>query len=188
PPEDADFVAHTRDYLFNELYIDYNHSTPCWEDIFSLGLSGILERAKSYRAKHEPLTDRQRAYFDGIEISFSALIDLFKRYVSELRERVEPRLVIMREAIDIVLHPTAVSGDDGLCAFSALVRTYFAKGGHSVQFNVFSASELIEAQKHPEKYRNLQIRVCGWNVYFVELEKKLQDAFIRECLHREGAI
>lgn len=88
--------------------------------------------------------------------------------------------------LDLILHPSAVGGDDGLSAFAALVRTYFARGGHSVQFNIFSASELIEAQKNPEKYRNLQIRVCGWNVYFVDLEKVLQDAFIKECLHREA--
>ena len=55
-----------------------------------------------------------------------------------------------------------------------------------MQFNVFSADTLISAQKEPEKYKNLQIRVCGWNVYFVNLEKKMQDAFIKEALHREG--
>lgn len=43
-----------------------------------------------------------------------------------------------------------------------------------VQFNVFSADTLISAQKEPEKYRDLQIRVCGWNVYFVNLEKQMQ--------------
>ena len=88
--------------------------------------------------------------------------------------------------LDLILHPSAVSGEDGLAVFCALVRTYFKKGGHSLQFNIFSASLLIEAQKNPEKYRNLQIRVCGWNVYFTDLEKVLQDAFIRECLHREN--
>lgn len=90
--------------------------------------------------------------------------------------------------LDLVLHPTAVAGEDGLSAFGALVRTYFNKGGHSLQFNVFSAETLIEAQKEPEKYKNLQIRVCGWNVYFVDLEKPLQDAFIKEALHREGRL
>lgn len=88
--------------------------------------------------------------------------------------------------LDLIVHPSAVAGDGGLCAFEGIVRTYFKKGGHSLQFNVFSASDLIAAQKEPDKYRNLQIRVCGWNVYFVELERVLQDAFIKECLHRES--
>ena len=88
--------------------------------------------------------------------------------------------------LDLILHPSAVSGDDGLFAFASLIRAYFKKGGHSIQFNIFSAETLIEAQKKPDQYRNLQIRVCGWNVYFVDLEKVIQDAFIRECIHRES--
>ena len=88
--------------------------------------------------------------------------------------------------LDLILHPTAVSGDDGLEAFAGLVKAYFAKGGHSLQFNIFSAETLKEAQKNPEKYRTLQIRVCGWNVYFVDLEKVLQDAFIKQCEHYES--
>ena len=88
--------------------------------------------------------------------------------------------------LDLILHPTAVSGEDGLRAFGALVRTYFKKGGHSLQFNIFTADTLIKARREPEKYKNLQVRVCGWNVYFVDLEPVQQDAFIREALHREG--
>lgn len=88
--------------------------------------------------------------------------------------------------LDVILHPTAVSGDDGLEAFAGLVKAYFAKGGHSLQFNIFSAETLKEAQKNPDKYRTLQIRVCGWNVYFVDLEKVLQDAFIEQCEHYES--
>lgn len=80
--------------------------------------------------------------------------------------------------IDFVLHPSAVEGDDGLEAFAALVRTYFKIGGHSVQFNIFDKEALKAAQREPEKYRNLQVRVCGWNVYFVDLEKVIQDEFI----------
>jgi len=80
--------------------------------------------------------------------------------------------------VDFVLHSSAVAGEDGLAAFAALVRTYFKKGGHSLQFNVFDKETLIAAQQSPDQYRNLQVRVCGWNVYFVELEKVLQDEFI----------
>lgn len=84
--------------------------------------------------------------------------------------------------IDFVLHPSAVSNEDGLLAFAALVRTYFSKGGHSVQFNIFDKEMLLAAQREPEKYRNLQVRVCGWNVYFVDLEKVLQDEFIARAM------
>ena len=103
-PEDAHFAKYARNHLLNEFYIDYNHSTPCWEDIFGLGLSGLLERVKSYRQKHSPLTKKQAAYFDGIEISYKALIDLLHRYVRELQKREEPRLVIMKEAIKKLIY------------------------------------------------------------------------------------
>ncbi len=87
---------------------------------------------------------------------------------------------------DVLLHPSAVSGKEGLEAFAGLIRGYFAKGGHSIQFNIFDAETLKKAQKEPDKYRTLQIRVCGWNVYFVDLEKVLQDAFIAQAEHYEG--
>ena len=80
--------------------------------------------------------------------------------------------------LELILHPTAVSGDDGLEAFAGLVKAYFAKGGHSLQFNIFSAETLKEAQKNPDKYRTLQIRVCGWNVYFADLDSEMQDNLI----------
>ncbi|MBO5218967.1 MAG: hypothetical protein J6C52_06030, partial [Clostridia bacterium] len=88
--------------------------------------------------------------------------------------------------VDVILHPTAVSGADGLVAFRSLVRTYFKMGGHSIQFNVFDAALLKKAQAEPMKYRNLQVRVCGWNVYFVELSKIQQDDFIAEAEHNEA--
>ncbi|MBQ2708643.1 MAG: hypothetical protein IJF67_10285, partial [Clostridia bacterium] len=88
--------------------------------------------------------------------------------------------------VDVILHPTAVSGADGLVAFRSLVRTYFKMGGHSIQFNIFDAALLRKAQAEPMKYRNLQVRVCGWNVYFVELSKIQQDDFIAEAEHNEA--
>ena len=47
--------------------------------------------------------------------------------------------------------------------------------------NIFDAETLKEAQKFPERYQNLQVRVCGWNAYFVNLSKEEQDAFIRQA-------
>ena len=80
--------------------------------------------------------------------------------------------------LDVMMHPTTVQGAEGLAALRALIRTYFAKGGLAIHFNIFDAAELEAAQKNPEKYASLQIRVCGWNVRFVELAKPEQDAYI----------
>ena len=83
--------------------------------------------------------------------------------------------------LDIVLHPSAVNGEDGLQAFYTLLKTYIAKGGLALHGNVFNPEDLKKAQKDPEKYKNLQVRVCGWNAYFVNLSKAEQDCFIRQA-------
>ena len=86
--------------------------------------------------------------------------------------------------LDVLLHPSAVQGEDGLEAFYGILATYFKRGGFAMHGNVFRAEDLKAAQREPEKYKNLQVRVCGWNVYFVNLSREEQDAFIRQA---EGA-
>ena len=83
--------------------------------------------------------------------------------------------------LDVVLHPSAVAGDEGLMAFYGLLLTYFKLGGLALHGNVFNAEDLKKAQKDPEQYKNLQVRVCGWNAYFVNLTKDEQDAFILQA-------
>ncbi len=83
--------------------------------------------------------------------------------------------------LDFVLHPTAVQGEDGLVAFYGLLKTYFNLGGFAMHGNVFNAEDLKMAQKNPEKYKTLQVRVCGWNAYFVNLSKIEQDTFIKQA-------
>jgi len=80
--------------------------------------------------------------------------------------------------LDIMLHPTVVSGDEGLEIMKSLLFMYMKNGGQTVQFNVFSTETLRDAQKHPEKYQNLQVRVCGWNVLWNNLSEKEQNAYI----------
>ena len=83
--------------------------------------------------------------------------------------------------LDVFMHPTAVQGEDGLSALYAVLQSYLQMGGASIQFNIFNAELLRDAQKHPEKYRNLQVRVCGWNVLFNNMPKIEQDKFIERA-------
>lgn len=80
--------------------------------------------------------------------------------------------------LDVMLHPSAVSGDEGLEIMKSLLFMYMKNGGQSIQFNVFNTETLRDAQKHPEKYENLQVRVCGWNVLWNNLSEKEQNAYI----------
>ncbi|MBP5637842.1 MAG: hypothetical protein J6X55_00045 [Victivallales bacterium] len=83
--------------------------------------------------------------------------------------------------LDVMMHPSSVKGADGLAAWRRLIRVFFAGNGAAIHFNIFDASELKEAQKTPEKYTGLQIRVCGWNVRFTEMAKSEQDMYIRRA-------
>ena len=82
---------------------------------------------------------------------------------------------------DFIMHPSAVEGEKGLEDFQALIKIFFAHGGFAAQGNIISGDALREAQIHPEKYATLQVRVCGWNEYFVKLNKTKQDMFIKQC-------
>ena len=83
--------------------------------------------------------------------------------------------------LDMMLHPSVCYGEKGLKVMKELVRHYHRNGGSVIQFTVFSAEELRDAQAHPEKYENLQVRVCGWNVRWNDLSKTEQDAYIRRA-------
>lgn len=82
---------------------------------------------------------------------------------------------------DIMIHPSSVTGNSGIKLLVSIIRTFFKNGGTGIHFNIFDADVLRDAQKHPEKYENLQVRVCGWNVRFVDLSPAAQETFIREA-------
>ena len=64
-----------------------------------------------------------------------------------------------------------------------LIKTYFARGGWHIQFNIHSAEDLLDARKHPEKWPNLVVRVAGFSAYFVDLPYAVQDEIITRTLH-----
>ncbi len=92
--------------------------------------------------------------------------------------KLDPTLFSEAFVIDAMLHPSAVSGEDGLNALEGILMNYMKNDGISIQFNIFSPEMLIDAQKNPDKYKNLQVRVSGWNVLWNNMTKKEQDAYI----------
>jgi formate C-acetyltransferase len=65
-----------------------------------------------------------------------------------------------------------------------LVRTYFKLDGHHIQFNVVDASTLRAAQKNPQQYRDLIVRVAGYSDYFCDLGEALQEEIIARTAHQ----
>jgi formate C-acetyltransferase len=80
--------------------------------------------------------------------------------------------------------PEVLGDEEGLDRLAHLIRTYFKLDGHHIQFNVVNAETLREAQKHPEKYGDLLVRVAGYSDYFVNLSTELQDEIIRRTEHK----
>jgi formate C-acetyltransferase len=80
--------------------------------------------------------------------------------------------------------PELLADEQGLEKLGSLIRTYFRLDGHHMQFNVVNAETLRDAQKYPEKYRDLMVRVAGYSDYFVDISPELQNEIIKRTEHR----
>jgi formate C-acetyltransferase len=81
--------------------------------------------------------------------------------------------------------PSFFEDEDSYEKLTALIRSYFSLDGHHIQFNVVNAETLKDAQKHPEKYRDLIVRVAGYSDYFNDLGDDLQNEIIKRTEHEE---
>ncbi len=126
------------------------------------------------RKAHEPLSEGispvQGADTNGptAVIKSAAKIDHLRTGGTLLNQKFTPSFFDTDEAIDKICK---------------LVRAYFRMDGHHIQFNVVSADTLRDAKKHPEKYRDLIVRVAGYSDYFSDLIEPLQDEIIRRTEH-----
>jgi formate C-acetyltransferase len=80
--------------------------------------------------------------------------------------------------LNMKFHPSALKTTEDLRKLSYLIRTYFQLGGKHMQFNVIGKDQLMEAQKQPEKHRDLVVRVAGYSAYFVQLTQGIQNEII----------
>ena len=87
-------------------------------------------------------------------------------------------------AVNLKIHPTSLQGDEGMTKLEDLTRTYFDQGGMEVQYNVVDGETLRKAQKHPEKYHNLVVRIAGFSAYFVDMTTEMQNDIISRAEHR----
>jgi pyruvate formate-lyase/glycerol dehydratase family glycyl radical enzyme len=74
--------------------------------------------------------------------------------------------------------PQVLEDESGIDGLGALIRTYFRLGGHHIQFNVVGTETLRDAQAHPERYRDLLVRVAGYSDYFVDIGRDVQEEII----------
>jgi pyruvate formate-lyase/glycerol dehydratase family glycyl radical enzyme len=81
--------------------------------------------------------------------------------------------------LNMKLHPSSLTGREDLKKLGSLIKTYAEMGGKWIQFNVVGNEQLLDAQKTPEHYRDLIVRVAGYSAYFIDLSKGVQDDIIR---------
>lgn len=83
--------------------------------------------------------------------------------------------------LTVEIHDQTFRNDDGINKVAMAVRAFIDLGGHQIQLNSVNKERLLDAQKHPEKYKNLIVRVWGWSGYFGELDLCYQNHIIKRC-------
>ena len=81
--------------------------------------------------------------------------------------------------LNMRFHPNALSSAEGRVKLMQLMQTYFDRLGMQIQLNIIGTDTLREAQKRPEDYQDLVVRIAGFSSYFVEVNKETQDDLIR---------
>jgi formate C-acetyltransferase len=82
-------------------------------------------------------------------------------------------------ALNLRIHPTTLSGADGIAKLRDLTKAYFDQGGMETQYNVVSSETMRAAQEDPQTYRDLVVRIAGYSAYFVELNEDCQNDIIK---------
>lgn len=81
--------------------------------------------------------------------------------------------------------PALLKRDVDLKKLASLIRTYFKFGGHHIQFNIVDTETLLDAQKHPDEYKDLLVRVAGYSDYFNDMTEQLQNEIIARTENNE---
>lgn len=80
--------------------------------------------------------------------------------------------------LTLEFHQSIFADDDGIEKVGLLVKNFIDRGGHQLQLNTVNLDKMLDAQKHPENYKQLVVRIWGWSAYFVELDEEYQNHVI----------
>lgn len=180
---DPETIAMAQDLICRvyDLYQSFPHyrggryTTGYWSMSNHVAFGTLSGALPSGRRKYKPFTP-------GITPAPGARDDLLQniRTVASLDPRKMPNNIAFN--VKVVPDPHD-SPEQALDTMTAYARTYFELGGMQMQFNVVSTATLRDAMKHPELYRNLMVRISGYNAYFVELDRELQLEIIERTEH-----
>ncbi len=138
--------------------------------MFYLWKSAELGASPDGRRKGEPF---------GANYSVSLFADIAGPF-SVIQSMTKPDLgkTINGGPLTLEFASSMFADHEGVEKVAALVKAFIDMGGHQLQLNAVNAEKLHDAQKHPENYKQLVVRIWGWSAYFVELDKEYQDHVI----------
>ena len=87
-------------------------------------------------------------------------------------------------ALNLKIHPTALTAEDGVTKLENITQAYFENGGMEVQYNILDNETLRKAQADPDSYHNLVVRIAGFSAYFVDMTEQMQNDIISRYEHR----
>ena len=181
----VDEIAQKAGYLFCE---EVRRASPIedsgrvlWPSFYSLWHHREMGKSTAARADgslaQEPLSESQSPVYGTDVNGPTALLNSVSRLPFEFTPG---------GGINVKLQPSLLKGDKGAMVLSSLVEGYFSQGGLEIQINVVDKDILVDAQKNPEKHKNLLVRVVGYSAYFVTLLPDQQDEIIKRTEHCAG--
>ena len=135
-----------------------------------------------WHARDVPASADGRLKGEPLSANYAPSLDVpVKGPVSVVRSFTEPDLgpVCNGGPLTIEIHDSAFAMPDGVGKVANLVKFFIERGGHQMQINTINRDTLLDAQAHPERHRQLIVRVWGWSGYFIELDKCFQDQIIK---------
>jgi formate C-acetyltransferase len=179
----ADAIAKEIDRVFLEYSRTYSQELGIYNDIRYVPFTSHVPFGKAVsatpngRKAFTPLSDGSSAS-QGADVNGPTAV-LLSNYATKndgYRERAS-------RLLNIKLTPKCVEGDEGTRKLVSFIRTFCDLKLWHVQFNVINQQTLLAAQREPEKYRNLIVRIAGYSAYFVDLSPDLQNDLIARTAH-----
>jgi formate C-acetyltransferase len=167
-----DVITHFNDTLSKYKGIGgTKHVTAAAAGTGHLGLGELVGALPDGRKAREPLSEGGISPHQGRNVCG---ITATLRSVASL----DHLKITGGSVLNVKVNPNELKDETNMKKFVSLIRTYCESGGYLVQFNIISGDMLREAQKHPENYRDLLVRVATYSAYFVELSPTLQNDII----------
>lgn len=175
----ADDIAHRLMWCFSK---NMNNRPNNIGGVWRAGTGSAMEYIKS-AAKCPATADGRKAsepysssFSPSLDVKTSGLLSIMQSFT-----KFDMTKIINGGPLTLEIHDSVFRNDIGIEKIAQLVQVFIALGGHQLQLNAINRETLLDAQKHPEQYPNLIVRVWGWSGYFNELDTKYQNHIIRRC-------